>query len=194
MCYDPEHDILFTNINWLAAIIRLVPRDKIHLEEKDEEKLIRAETALQLGTPYIMKRDYLFTADNNELVMQTEPPWGTLNAIDMKTGLNKWQVPLGYMLDPEKYPASKNWGSLNLGGAIVTAGQLVFIAASRDGYFRAFDSMTGKVLWEYLLPAGGQATPMTYAINGKQYIVIAAGGHGKFKTKLGDYIVAFALP
>jgi quinoprotein glucose dehydrogenase len=126
--------------------------------------------------------------------MQTKPPWGTLNAIDLATGENKWQVPLGYMIDPVKNPQSKEWGSLSLGGAIVTAGNLIFVAASRDGNLRAFNSSTGKVVWEYLLPAGGQATPMTYMVNGKQYIVIAAGGHGKFFTKQGDYVIAFALP
>jgi quinoprotein glucose dehydrogenase len=70
---------------------------------------------------------------------------------------------------------------------------LVFVAGSRDNYFRAFNSRTGELLWEYLLPAGGQATPMTYEVNGKQYVLICAGGHGKFFTKLGDYVIAFAL-
>jgi quinoprotein glucose dehydrogenase len=126
--------------------------------------------------------------------MQSSPPWGTLVAIDTRDGSRKWEVPLGYMLDPEKYPGAEKWGSLNLGGAIVTGGNLIFVAASRDDHIRAFDSRTGKMLWEYLLPAGGQATPMTYQINGKQYVVIAAGGHGKFKTKQGDFVVAFSLP
>jgi quinoprotein glucose dehydrogenase len=70
----------------------------------------------------------------------------------------------------------------------------VFVAASIDGHFRAFDSRTGQVLWEYALPAGGQATPMSYVLDGRQYVVIAAGGHGKLKTKMGDYLMAFALP
>jgi len=125
--------------------------------------------------------------------MQSRPPWGTLLAIDLRTGLKKWEVPLGYMMDPQKYPEAKSWGSINFGGAIVTGGNLVFVAASRDSHFRAFDKRTGAVLWEYELPAGGQATPMTYSIGGKQYIVIAAGGHGKLKTPLGDYLIAFAL-
>lgn len=194
MCYDPVKQQLITNINWLAAIIRLIPRDSMANEPKDEDKLIRAEIGPQHGTPYIMKRDYLFTANQEGIIMQTKPPWGTLNAIDLASGKSKWQVPLGYMLDPVKYPKAEEWGSLNLGGAIVTAGNLVFVAATRDGYLRAFHSETGELLWKYLLPAGGQATPMTYSVNGKQYIVIAAGGHGKFLTKMGDYVVAFALP
>jgi quinoprotein glucose dehydrogenase len=141
-----------------------------------------------------MKRDYLFTADPEYgFRMQSRPPWGTLLAIDLRTGQKTWEVPLGYMMDPQKYPEAKSWGSINFGGAIVTGGNLVFVAASRDNYFRAFDRRTGAVLWEYQLPAGGQATPMSYAIGGKQYIVIAAGGHGKLKTTMGDYVIAFAL-
>ena len=82
---------------------------------------------------------------------------------------------------------------MSLGGAIATAGNLIFVAATRDGNFRAFNTTSGELLWESLLPAGGQATPMTYKSNGKQYVVIAAGGHGKFATKQGDFLVAYAV-
>jgi quinoprotein glucose dehydrogenase len=93
-------------------------------------------------------------------------------------------------------PGSERWGSLNFGGSIVTAGGLVLIGAARDNYLRAFNVETGEDLWKAELPAGAQATPMTYTAgkNGKQYIVIAAGGHSGLHTKLGDYVVAFALP
>jgi quinoprotein glucose dehydrogenase len=87
----------------------------------------------------------------------------------------------------------KTTGSINLGGPMVTAGGLVFTAATIDPVLRAFDSETGKELWSYELPAGGQATPMTYAIGGRQYVVIAAGGHGKLGSKQGDYVMAFRL-
>ena len=100
----------------------------------------------------------------------------------------------GQCWTPHRWPEAKSWGSINFGGAIVTGGDLIFVAASRDGYFRAFDSRTGAVLWETLLPAGGQATPMSYSLDGKQYVVIAAGGHGRLRTKMGDYLVAYALP
>jgi len=88
------------------------------------------------------------------------------------------------------------WGTPNLGGPITTASGLVFIGAAMDNYLRAFDVETGEELWKGRLPAGGQATPMTYRLreNGKQYVVIAAGGNGRMGTKLGDYVVAFALP
>jgi quinoprotein glucose dehydrogenase len=195
MCFDPGKQVLYTNINWLASIIRLIPREDLDADnKKNDKKSMRSETGMQTGTPYVMKRDYLFEiVDNNNWFVQTTPPWGTLNAIDLSTGKDKWQVPVGFMMDTTKYPEAKKWGSLNFGGAIVTAGNLVFVAATRDGYFRAFHAETGELLWESLLPAGGQATPMTYAANGKQYVVIAAGGHGKFLTKMGDYIVAYAL-
>ena len=97
------------------------------------------------------------------------------------------------MLDIKKYPEAEKWGSLNFGGAIVTAGNLIFVAATFDNQLRAFNTKTGEMLWQYLLPASAQATPMTYAINGKQYVVICTGGHGKLGTKLGDYVVAFSL-
>jgi quinoprotein glucose dehydrogenase len=195
MCFDPKKQVLFTNINWLAAIIRLIPRDDLDADNKKSgQASLRSETGMQTGTPYVMKRDYLFEIiDNNNWFIQTTPPWGTLNAIDLSTGKDKWQVPVGFMMDTTKYPDAKKWGSLNLGGAIVTEGNLVFIAATRDGFFRAFHAETGRLLWEHLLPAGGQSTPMTYSIKGKQYVVIAAGGHGKFLTKMGDYLVAYAL-
>jgi quinoprotein glucose dehydrogenase len=194
MCYDPSKQVLITNINWLAAIVKLIPRDSVQAEPEDQDQVIRAETAPQKGTPYVLKRDYLFTFDSTGMKMQTKPPWGTLHAIDLHSGEEKWEVPLGFMFDPVKYPKAREWGSLNLGGAIVTAGNLIFVAASRDGHLRAFHSDTGELLLEYQLPAGGQATPMTYMSNGKQYIVIAAGGHGKFATKMGDYVIAFAIP
>ncbi len=193
MCVDPKEHLLITNINLLPAIIRMVPREKIAELEGKGSDAVRGEIGLQRGTPYVMNRDYLFKVDEKGLMMQTTPPWGTLVAVDLNTGLKKWEVPLGYMLDPKKYPGAEKWGSLNFGGAIVTAGNLIFVAASRDGHLRAFDTHTGAELWKYLLPAGGQATPMTYELDGKQYVVMAAGGHGKFSTKMGDYVIAFAV-
>jgi quinoprotein glucose dehydrogenase len=87
-----------------------------------------------------------------------------------------------------------NTGTITLGGPMTTAGGIVFTAAAMDNFVRAFDSETGKELWKLELAAGGQATPMTYTLNGKQYVVIAAGGHGKLGTKQGDYVIAFTLP
>ena len=120
------------------------------------------------------------------------PPWGTLNAIDLNTGDTLWRVPLG------EYPelmarGMAPTGTENYGGPLVTAGGVLFIGASKDEHFRAFDPRTGRELWRTKLPAGGYATPATYEVNGRQYIVIACGG-GKMGTKSGDAYVAFALP
>ena len=121
-----------------------------------------------------------------------KPPWGTLNAIDLNTGEYVWKTPLG------EYPELKAQGipptgTENYGGPVVTAGGLVFIAASKDEMLHAFDQKTGRLLWQTKLPAGGYATPSTYQVNGRQYVVIACGG-GKMGTKSGDAYVAFALP
>lgn len=120
------------------------------------------------------------------------PPWGTLNALDLNTGNYRWQRPLGEL--PELTAAGlAPTGTENYGGPVVTAGGLIFIGATRDEKFRAFDSATGQQLWEVALPAGGYATPATYSVGGKQYVVIACGG-GKMGTKSGDAYVAYALP
>ena len=120
-----------------------------------------------------------------------KPPWGTLTAIDLNTGEHVWQTPLGDYPEISK-KTGKPTGTENYGGPVVTAGGLVFIAAAKDGKFRAFNKKTGKVVWEYDLPAPGFASPSIYQVNGKQYIVIACGG-GKLGTKSGDSYVAFAL-
>jgi quinoprotein glucose dehydrogenase len=121
-----------------------------------------------------------------------KPPWGTITAIDLHSGAHIWTTPLG------EYPELKAkgippTGTENYGGPVVTAGGLLFIAAARDGKIRAFHKRTGKLLWEYALPAPGFATPAVYSVNNKQYIVIACGG-GKLGTTSGDAYVAFALP
>nr|WP_295933245.1 PQQ-binding-like beta-propeller repeat protein [uncultured Dyadobacter sp.] len=122
----------------------------------------------------------------------SQPPWGTLTAIDLNSGQRKWQVPLGEYkeLTTKGIPPT---GTDNYGGPLVTASGLIFIAASRDEQFRAFDKVTGKILWQAALPAAGYASASTYSVNGRQYVVIACGG-GKLNTKSGDKYVAFALP
>jgi quinoprotein glucose dehydrogenase len=121
-----------------------------------------------------------------------KPPWGTLNAIDLNTGEYVWKITLGEFekLSQRGIPPT---GTENYGGPVVTSGGILFIGATQDEKFRAFDKNTGELLWETRLPAGGYATPATYEIDGRQFVVIAAGG-GKMGTKSGDTYVAFALP
>jgi len=121
-----------------------------------------------------------------------KPPWGTLNAVDLNTGRIKWKVPLGEYpeLTTRRIPTT---GTENYGGPVVTAGGLVFIGATADETFRAFDKDTGKILWQARLPFSGNATPSTYTVNGKQYVVISAGG-AKSNRPAGGAVVAFALP
>jgi quinoprotein glucose dehydrogenase len=184
--YDPSHHIMVANTNRLIAWMKLIPRDQYAAEnKKDQDNRIFGEFGDQKGAPYGIYRTFLFSPSK---LPCNKPPWGTTEAVDLFTGKTVWDVPLGTMVPGQQT------GSLNLGGPMITAGGLVFTSAAMDLYFRAFDIKTGQELWKYKLPAGGQAIPMSYSIHGKQYVVIAAGGHGKLHTKQGDYVLAFALP
>jgi quinoprotein glucose dehydrogenase len=133
--------------------------------------------------------------DEKTSIPCVNPPWGTLNAVDLKTGEIAWRVPLGVVDDliARGIPPT---GTSSLGGSIATAGGLVFIAGTNDSRFRAFDSATGKELWTTRLEASGHATPMTYVgkKTGRQFIVIAAGGGGYFSSTTSDTLAAYALP
>jgi len=188
--FDPQNSLLFVNTNNLVTKSKLIPRaDYSRRESRTED----GEYSPQTGTPYGMFRRFLQSPSDMPC---TTPPWGVLSAVDMIEGKIRWQVPLGSMQDfGGKQPPSPP-GSINLGGPIVTAGGLVFIAGTFDPYLRAFDIETGKELWKAQLPASGHATPMTYrSASGKQFVVIAAGGHPKItEESLSDALVAFALP
>lgn len=175
-----------------------------HLNEKERDAISRYVLDLQERTDDerkgIFERDpeilYSNTGYNRFLTSEgypaVQPPWGTMNAIDLNKGEIKWQVPLGEFKELKEKGVPPT-GTENYGGPAATLGGVVFIAASRDEKIRAFDSRTGKVLWEHDLPAGGYATPAVYEINKKQFVVIACGG-GKMGTKSGDRYVAFSLP
>jgi len=187
-------DLLKTGKSQMPAFPNISVEDKANLvsflfnEKADNKKLIKGKD----------KTAARFIHDGwNPLFDQSgypgvKPPWGTLNAIDLNKGEILWQVPLGEFPELTKMGLPPT-GTLNLGGPIVTSGGLLFIAATKDEKLRAFDKKTGKILWKYKLPAGGYATPSTYLLNGKQYLVIAAGGGGKVGSPSGDSFVAFCL-
>jgi len=185
--YDPQRHLLFVDTNRLPIFVKLIPRAELEAARKNatDSDRLHGEFARQTGAPYAMFRTPLLSPSG--LPCNT-PPWGTVAAVDLFEGKKVWDVPLGSFIP------GMNTGTITLGGPMVTAGGIVFTAAAMDGLLRAFDSETGKEIWKYQLPAGGQATPMTYTIGGKQYVVIAAGGHGKLGTKQGDYVIAFTLP
>jgi quinoprotein glucose dehydrogenase len=186
VAWDPERNLLFANTNRVAAVAQLIPREKLAgAMQHPGEMAWRGEFAPQRGTPYGMHRYWLVSPSGQPC---NAPPWGALVAFDLNTGQLRWEAPLGSMV--RGWPA----GSINLGGPVATAAGLIFTAAALDPHLRAFDADTGKQIWSAELPASAQSTPMTYERRGKQYIVVCAGGHGKMRSKMGDAVVAFALP
>ncbi|MGI8988505.1 MAG: pyrroloquinoline quinone-dependent dehydrogenase [Bryobacteraceae bacterium] len=187
--FDPSHNLLVIPTNRLPALARLIPRAEFASEKAAGRD---GEFAPQRGTPYGVWRDFLTTPGKMPC---NAPPWGALTAIDTITGAMKWEVPLGVLPWLANNPDAARWGSINLGGPIVTGGGLVFIGATLDPFLRAFDVETGAELWKGELPTSAKATPMTFrGASGKQYVVIAAGGHEAGPNwKQGDSLVAFAL-
>lgn len=211
VAFDPTRQLAIVPVNEIAAAVQLIPRavaDTITHEAGWQYASMR-------GTPYALRRRILVSPKG---VPCTPPPFGQLVAVNLETGTIAWRVPLGTPsattvtlgrgagpaatpatsttgADAGRAPAAASpaLGSPNLGGPIVTAGGLVFIAATLDRHLRAFDVATGRELWSGALPAGGKATPMTYSVRGRQYVAIAAGGDGDVFGK-GDEIVVFALP
>ena len=155
------------------------------------ETVYQGELSFAKQIPYSgAGASYIYDADGYPL---NKRPWGTLTAIDLDRGEIRWQVPLGTFpaLEKKGYPPT---GTFNIGGELVTAGGLVFIGAAMDERFHAFDKSTGKLLWEYQMSAGGYATPATFEAAGRQFVIIAAGGGGKPRTRSGDTYYCFAIP
>lgn len=190
VAFDPVSRLLVTNTNRLATVARLIPAREVKTVGYDGAA--KVSIARQTPAPYGVERSVLLSPLG---IPCTPPPWGMLHAVDTTTGEVRWEVPLGSSLDLTKVPVPFRWGSVNLGGPVISGG-LVFIAASMDRRIRAYDLGTGALAWEHALPASGQSTPLTYRARegDRQYLVIAAGGHGGLRSSLGDWVVAFALP
>jgi quinoprotein glucose dehydrogenase len=190
---DESRQRVFAAVNHLPMVVTLMTQQTLEQQSKSDD-FPHSDFARQSGTPYAMRREPLLSPWG---LPCTAPPWGTLVSVDLRRNRIVWQVPLGSTesIGPWFAP-TRNFGTPHMGGPIATAGDLVFVGAAMDSYFRAFDLETGRELWKYRLPAGGQATPMTYRAgrDHRQYVVIAAGGHGTLGTSRGDYVVAFALP
>ena len=190
---DESRQRVFAAVNHLPMVVTLMSPETLEQQAKTDD-YPHSEFARQSGTPYGVRREPLLSPWG---LPCTAPPWGTLVSIDLRRKRIVWQVPLGSTenIGPWFAP-TRNFGTPHMGGPIATAGDLVFVGAAMDNYFRAFDLETGRELWKYPLPAGGQATPMTYRAgpDHRQYVVIAAGGHGALGTQRGDYVIAFALP
>ena len=188
--FDPSRHLLIVDANVLPAKVRMIPRAEFADRSKRTED---GDYATQAGAPYGMFRRFIQGPSG---LPCNRAPWGLLTAVDLEAGAIKWQVPLGSMKGFGGSNVDVPLGSISLGGPIVTAGGLVFIGGTVDPFLRAFDVETGREVWKGALPAAGHATPMTYQLTpgGKQFVVIAAGGHAKISEEpLGDALVAFAI-
>ena len=187
-----SHGVLITNLNNVPFVGRLIPQATMASIQLEQPKAGRGVTVTMQGTPYAVEikplQSFLGIPCN-------PPPWGQLVAVDLSSGELLWRQPLGSVHDmaPVPLPFEVNWGTPNLGGGIATAGGVFFIAATMDKTLRAFDVRSGEVLWKTRLPADATATPMTYRSNGRQYLVINAGGHHMFGREQSDALIAYAL-
>ncbi|PWG03042.1 membrane-bound PQQ-dependent dehydrogenase, glucose/quinate/shikimate family [Sphingosinicella humi] len=203
---DPVRGLIIANYNDMPNYVRLVPREEAdrlgwapRSEARGGDMGSGAEGAgdPQWGSPYAVDVNAGWRLPFTGLLCK-EPPYGGIRAIDLRTGRTIWDRPLGTARRngpwgiPSMLPI--NIGTPNNGGAVVTAGGLIFIAAATDDLIRAIDIRTGKTVWQDALPAGGQAGPMVYEANGRQYLVIMAGGHHFMETPIGDEVIAYALP
>ncbi len=188
--FDPERKLMIVNTNRVAQVVTMIPRSG---EATDEGPVLLAKSDVSSpdGSPYGVHREWLLSPLGAPC---SAPPWGELVAVDMQEGTIAWRVPLGSI--EKMLPLSIEWnlGTPNLGGPVVTAGGLIFIGATMDGYLRALSIEDGEELWKDELPGGTQTTPMTYMAAGAQYVVMVAGRHGWFQTPASDAVVAYRLP
>lgn len=186
---DPVRQVMFGMPTYLAFKSRLVPRDQVPPPDEgrgSEQGLNRNE-----GAPYAVVMGPFLSPLG---IPCQAPPWGYVAGADLRTGKIAYKHRNGTIYDMTPLPLPFKVGVPGIGGPMITAGGIAFLGAAVDDYLRGYDVTTGKQLWQVRLPAGGQSTPMTYEIGGRQFVVIVAGGHGSIGTKAGDYVMAFALP
>jgi quinoprotein glucose dehydrogenase len=195
LAIDTDRRLAIANPIALPFVSKLVPRGPGNPLEPPQAGQAGTGTEVgiqpQYGVPFGVELNPFLSPLN---LPCKQPAWGYVAALDLDTNKVVWKKRIGTTRDASPIPIPFKMGMPMLGGPMTTAGRVFFIAATADDYLRAFSTDTGEQLWQARLPAGGQATPMTYEANGKQYVLIAAGGHGSFKTKLGDYVIAYALP
>ncbi|WP_242146939.1 membrane-bound PQQ-dependent dehydrogenase, glucose/quinate/shikimate family [Sphingomonas sp. BAUL-RG-20F-R05-02] len=198
---DPVRQIAFAHPNYVAFVDRLVPRKDDAGGPNERGPAGGSDRRGSTEEGYNPNTGAPFAVDMNPFLSFTglpcqQPPWGYVAGIDLTTGKKVWEHKNGTIRDETPLPIALKLGVPSLGGPITTAGGVAFMAAAIDNYVRAYDTRTGKVLWRARLPAGGQATPMSYrsAASGRQFVVVVAGGHGSLGTRLGDSVIAYALP
>ncbi|MDH3977967.1 MAG: pyrroloquinoline quinone-dependent dehydrogenase [Gammaproteobacteria bacterium] len=192
--YDPARNLLITPVSQIPYYVRLIPNEEI-----DPEQAAKPHAGGPMqgpgyigGTPYGIEQGPLMSPSFSPC---TAPPWNMLVAVDMSMGEIKWKVPFGLLDKLMPVPVPLNWGVPSAGGPIITGGGLIFIGATADSRFRAYDIDTGEELWHDIMPTSAMATPMTYEADGRQFVVIAAGGHSWYYAGgVDDYVLAYALP
>lgn len=194
--YDPQSGLMIVPSNRVPTIVRLIPAAEAKTAEADKIELGGAMAFAAAGSPYVYEISPLLSPLGSPC---SRPPWAALTAVDLANRKIVWEVPLGSIekLMPMKPPAwlnfDTNLGTPGAGGPLVTAGGLVFIGYTLDDTLRAFDLKSGEVLWKTDLPAAGTAVPVSYEVDGTQYVVLAAGGHSMYGSTLGDSVVAYRL-
>jgi quinoprotein glucose dehydrogenase len=188
---DPARQILYVNQSRMPSVVQLIPRDQYEAVAASGQWTYPNELYPMVGTPYAVRRGPLLSPLGSPC---NPPPWGTLTAVDLASGKTLWESTLGTTRDQAPWPMWLSLGSPNLGGSIATEGGVVFIGATTDKFLRGFDARTGDEIWSQRLPYTANATPITFRLRpeGKQFVVVAAGGHGW--SEPGDAVIAFALP
>lgn len=192
---DPVRQVAFTTPTYLAFVSTLIPRTDAtttYVQGKEAPHGMLPKLNENFGAPFAVKL-HPFTSPLG--IPCQAPPWGYVAGADLTTGRIAWRHRNGTVRDITPLPLPFRMGVPNIGGPIVTAGGVAFLTGTIDDYVRAYDVTSGRQLWEHRLPAGGQATPMTYqGEDGRQYLLVIAGGHGSLGTRAGDHVIAYALP